>query len=47
MNFTPQKIKILYVDDEGSNLTAFQASFRRTYEIFTATSVAEGMSILN
>lgn len=41
-----EKIKVLYVDDEGNNLTAFQATFRRDYEIYTATSVPEGMSIL-
>jgi two-component system sensor histidine kinase/response regulator len=47
MNNLPKKIKILYVDDEANNLTAFQASFRRTYEIYTATSAAEGINILN
>jgi len=41
------KIKVLYVDDESNNLLAFQAGFRRSYKIFTATSVAEGMSVLN
>ncbi len=46
MTDNSEKIKILYVDDEGNNLTAFQASFRRDYEIYTATSVAEGMNIL-
>jgi len=45
-NNNNEKIKVLYVDDEGNNLTAFQASFRRDYEIYTATSVPEGMSIL-
>ncbi len=42
-----QKIRILYIDDEVNNLLAFQASFRRRYTIFTASSAAEGMSILN
>lgn len=41
------KIRVLYVDDEVNNLLAFKASFRRVYEIFTATSAAEGMNILN
>jgi signal transduction histidine kinase len=41
------RIRILYVDDESNNLLAFQAGFRRFYEIYTATSVAEGLAILN
>ncbi len=44
---TDSKIKVLYVDDEVNNLMSFQAGFRRHYEIFTATSVAEGLGILN
>ncbi len=42
-----QKISVLYVDDESNNLLAFQAGFRRLYDIHTAVSVAEGLSILN
>jgi signal transduction histidine kinase len=42
-----KKIRILYIDDEVNNLLAFQASFRRRYTIFTASSAAEGMNILN
>lgn len=42
-----KKIRILYIDDEVNNLLAFQASFRRKYTIFTASSAAEGMNILN
>jgi two-component system sensor histidine kinase/response regulator len=41
------KIKVLYVDDEVNNLLAFQAGFRRHYEIFTASTVAEGLNVLN
>lgn len=41
------KIKVLYVDDETNNLLAFQAGFRRHYEIFTASTVGEGLNILN
>ena len=41
------KIKLLYVDDDGSNLLAFHAGFRRDYEIFTATSAPQAMEILN
>jgi signal transduction histidine kinase len=44
---TDTKIKVLYVDDETNNLLAFQAGFRRFYEIHTASTVAEGLSILN
>jgi len=45
---TPNKerIKILYVDDESRNLTAFKASFRRSYDITTAISAAEGAQLL-
>lgn len=39
-------INILYVDDELHNLTAFKASFRRLFNIFTAESAAEGRKIL-
>lgn len=42
-----KKISVLYVDDEANNLTAFQAGFRRMYDIYTATSAAEGVNILN
>lgn len=41
-----ERIKILYVDDENRNLTAFKASFRRSYDIFTASSAAEGAELL-
>lgn len=41
-----QKIRVLYVDDEVNNLVAFTASFRKQYEIFTATSAQDGLDIL-
>ncbi|MCW3107120.1 MAG: hybrid sensor histidine kinase/response regulator [Segetibacter sp.] len=41
------KISVLYIDDEENNLLAFKASFRRTFEVFTATSAARGLNILN
>jgi two-component system sensor histidine kinase/response regulator len=48
MNHLPEsKIRVLYIDDEANNLQAFQASFRRKYEVFTAETVADGMNILN
>lgn len=39
-------INVLYVDDEPIYLTAFRASFRRVYNIFTAGSAAEAIEIL-
>ncbi|HRH59140.1 MAG TPA: hybrid sensor histidine kinase/response regulator [Chitinophagaceae bacterium] len=41
------KISVLYIDDETNNLLAFHAGFRRKYKIFTASSSAEGIAILN
>ncbi len=41
-----QKINVMYIDDEVLNLNAFNACFRRTFEVFTAISVDEGMKIL-
>jgi len=40
------KFKILYIDDEIVNLRLFQYSFRRDFEVFTAQSAKEGLSIL-
>ncbi len=37
---------ILYVDDEPHNLSAFTATYRRLYKIFTAESADEGRKIL-
>ena len=47
MEIPEKKIRVLYIDDEKNNLLAFNASFRRQYEVFTAISAAEGMKILN
>ncbi|MDB5230574.1 MAG: hybrid sensor histidine kinase/response regulator [Chitinophagaceae bacterium] len=47
MNTSDKQIKVLYVDDEENNLLAFQASFRRRFQIFTASSAAESMKILS
>lgn len=41
-----KKIKVLYIDDEVNNLTAFKANFRKLYDIYTAESAAEGRKIL-
>ncbi|ELR70489.1 two-component response regulator [Fulvivirga imtechensis AK7] len=40
------KPKILYVDDEENNLIVFKSSFRRFYEIYTASSAADGLKII-
>jgi len=39
-------IKILYVDDEETNLLLFSLTFRKYYKIKTATSGIEGLSII-
>ena len=41
-----EKYRILYVDDEKDNLTAFRAVLRRYYEILTAQSGEEALQIL-
>jgi K+-sensing histidine kinase KdpD len=46
MNEQP-KYTILYVDDEESNLRIFKNTFRRQYNILTATSGMEGLELLN
>jgi response regulator RpfG family c-di-GMP phosphodiesterase len=40
-------INILYLDDEGENLNAFKATFRRHYTIFTTTSPKQAVEILS
>ncbi len=40
------KYKILYVDDESSNLRIFKDSFRRDYEVFLAASGFEALELL-
>jgi len=40
------KFSILYVDDEESNLRVFKNTFRREYNIFTATDAKTGLDIL-
>ena len=41
-----QRINVLYVDDEAGNLTAFRATFRREFQVHTATSAEEGLALL-
>ncbi len=42
----PDKIKILYVDDEVHSLNSFKANFRKSFEIYIAESASEGLKIL-
>lgn len=40
------EIRVLYIDDEPHNLTAFKANFRKVYKVFTAESAKEGLEII-
>jgi len=42
-----KKITILYIDDELNNLISFKAAFRLKYNIITALSGEEAISLLN
>jgi signal transduction histidine kinase len=42
----PEKVKILFVDDEEYNLIAFRANFRKEYEIYTAASADAALTFL-
>ena len=41
-----EKIQLLYIDDEMSNLLGFKASFRFQYDIFIATNNIDALEIL-
>ncbi|HVB03569.1 MAG TPA: response regulator, partial [Chitinophagaceae bacterium] len=41
------RIKVLYVDDETNNLNAFKASYRRNFEIYTASSAQDAKKLLH
>jgi two-component system, sensor histidine kinase and response regulator len=43
----PEKVKILYIDDEPNNLIGFKASFRLDYSVFTASNTEEAYTILS
>ncbi|MCB0780917.1 MAG: response regulator [Flavobacteriales bacterium] len=47
MNTTGERIRVLYVDDEQANLKAFRATFRRDFQVLTASSGAEALELLN
>ena len=40
-------IRVLYVDDEENNLTAFNSAFRRYFDVYTASSAEAGRVILD
>lgn len=43
----PDKIKILYIDDEPNNLVGFKASFRLDYTVYTASNTDEAFALLD
>lgn len=43
---TPKTITVLYVDDEIHNLNSFKATFRKEFNVLTASSAAEALEIL-
>lgn len=42
----PEKIKILYIDDELNNLVGFKASFRLDYQVMVAVNTSEAVEYL-
>lgn len=42
----PERIKILYLDDEPNNLVGFKATFRLNFHVFTAQNTSEAVKIL-
>jgi len=43
----PEKIKILYIDDEINNLVGFKATFRYDYKVYTANNTSEAYNHLS
>ena len=43
---TPERISILYVDDEPENLSAFKATYRRTHDVTLSHSAKDALEIL-
>lgn len=41
-----ERINVLYLDDEASNLKAFKAAYRRIFNVHTALSAEEGYKVL-
>ena len=46
MDQLKKKARLLYVDDEEDNLLVFKSSFRRIYDVSTASSAEEASSLL-
>lgn len=46
MEVTQPKITILYLDDESQNLSAFKASFRRTFNVHIASTANEAIELI-
>lgn len=46
MDGKQNRIRVLYVDDEPHNLTAFKATFRTRYDVTTAISAADAIVLL-
>lgn len=42
----PDKIKVLYIDDEANNLIGFKATFRLDYNVLVANSADEGIDMV-
>lgn len=42
-----EEINVLYVDDEINNLNSFKATYRKTYQVYTALSANEALNILD
>ncbi len=46
MSMIEDRIKVMYVDDEEGNTKAFRASFRRDFEVFTASDGVSALAML-
>ena len=42
----PEKLEILYVDDEPANLRSFKSAFRRLYKVHIADHPSKAMDIV-
>ena len=46
MNATETRACVLYIEDERHNRSLFEATFAEDFQVFTASSAAEGLEIL-
>ena len=42
----PEKLEILYVDDEPANLRSFKSAFRRLYKVHIAEHPTQAMELV-